>query len=478
MSQRRWWRFARTPLLVLLVAGLSLVIYRRYSTGDFSFAPAGAVAGAPRASAAAVFETEQFAQLESAPSFSNDWSQFRGPDRDGKSDETGLLQQWPSDGPPLVWQLTGIGQGYSTPSTSGPWVVAQGTHENNSAVYGISRADGALLWRTILGPAYRKSTNIGPGASPTIDGDRVYVLTAFGNLACLNLADGEILWRLDLREDLDGGIPSWGYNESPLVDGDRLFISPGGRNGTVAALNKMTGEQIWRSQDLNDGAAYSAWIVRDVGPHRAIMGFTAKAGVGVNAEDGSLLWRYEAPSNNTANCSSPVFDANRVLYSSAYGTGAGLLALTPTAEGVETEEAYFTKRMMNHFGNMILLDGRLYGASNDIFTCIDFETGEELWKSRDVSKCTLTWADGRLYAQTENANVVLVEPSPDGMKVVSHFSVPREDMPARATPVISDGRLFIRSGDLLRCYDIRAEAGAPAETPADVSQQAAPPADA
>ena len=390
----------------------------------------------------------------------HDWPQWQGPDRTRLSKETGLLKEWPTGGPPLVWTANGLGAGYGSMAVAGNRVYLQGARGDNSFVIALNRADGKEVWSKPIGPVQtkmRSDRGPGPRGTPTVDGDRLYVLTENGDLACLK-TDGSILWQLNILKEFGGTQLQWLISESPLVDGPHVVVSPGGPGAGMVKLDKMTGKTVWTSKDLSDTAAYSSIIAEDVQGVRTYMTFTASAGVGVRASDGKLMFRYPNAANRTANVATPVYSDNKVFFASAYGTGGGLLNLTAQNNEVAATEAYFTREMKNHHGGMVLVDGHLYGYNDLILTCIEFATGKRIWVDRSVGKGSVTYADGHLYIQGENNVVGLVEATPVSYREKGRFEIPDKGKPSWAHPVVSDGRLYVRNQDTLLVYDIKAPA--------------------
>ncbi len=385
------------------------------------------------------------------------WPQWRGADRTGVSQETGLLKEWPANGPEVSWSASGLGAGFGTVAIDGHHIFLQGARNNQSVIHCLKRSDGKVLWTTALGPQLEHGRGGGPRGTPTVDGDRIYALTENGDLACLNKANGSVLWGFNILERFKGRNISWHISESPLVDGNRLVVTPGGPEASIVALDKMSGETLWTTKELSDRAGYASCVVADVGEVRTIMTFTHNAGVGVRAQDGKLMWRYEPVANRTANCTTPVFHENKVFYSSNYNTGCALLELKPNRQGlVRAEEVYFNRYLMNHHGGVVLVDGHLYGFHNAILTCMEFETGKVMWKDRSVGKGSLTYADGRLYLFSEKNVVGLAEASPRGYREKGRFSVKDQGWPSWAYPVVCGGKLYIRNQGLLTCYNIQA----------------------
>jgi outer membrane protein assembly factor BamB len=388
-----------------------------------------------------------------------DWPQWQGPDRTRMSKETGLLKEWPSAGPRVIWTANNLGTGYGSMSVAGDRVYLQGARGPNSVVMALNRADGKEVWAKELGPIdTRMRTNMGAGprGTPTVDGDRLYVLTEAGDLACLK-TDGTAVWQKNILKEYGGAQLQWMVSESPLVDGPHLVVSPGGPGAGIVKLDKMTGATVWTSKDLSDTAAYSSIIAADVRGVRTYMTFTNDAGVGVRASDGKLMFRYPTAANRVANIATPVYSDNKVFFASGYGTGGGLLDLTAENGEIKATEVYFTREMKNHHGGMVLVDGYLYGYNDLILTCLEFATGKLMWRDRSVGKGTVIYADGRLYIQSENSMVGLAEATSSGYVEKGRFAIPEKGQLSWAHPVISDGRLYVRNQDTLLVYDIKAQ---------------------
>jgi outer membrane protein assembly factor BamB len=399
-----------------------------------------------------------------------DWPQWQGPDRTAVSKESGLLQEWPKGGPSLAWEAKGLGGGYSGPSVAAGRVFGMSNRGNDEVVWALAESDGKELWATRLGPAYsaqsRPQGKEGPGCTPTIDGDLAYALGLGGDLACLRVADGKIVWRKSLTADFGGTPPPWSYRESPLIDGDRLIVTPGGQEATLVALNKKTGDVVWKARvPGGDAAAYSSAIAIDAGGQRQYVQFLKGGVVGVAAEDGKFLWRYDHPaSRNGINITTPLYHDGQVFTAAAYNTGGGLVKLSKDANGgVKAEEVYFTRNMQNHHGGIIVLDGYLYGASGGNegggrLYCLDFPTGKVMWDDRKAPKGSVAFADGRIYYRTEAGTMLLIEPSPKGYVERGRFEQPdRSTKPAWPHPVIANGKVYLRDQDVLLCYDVKAK---------------------
>ncbi len=401
-----------------------------------------------------------------------DWPQWQGPDRTAVSKETGLLREWPKSGPPLVWKATKLGGGYSSPSVAAGRIFGMSYRGGDEGVWALDEATGKELWWARVADAKKVGHGEGSRCTPTVDGDLVFALGTGGDLVCLNVKDGKEVWHKNLPSDFGGKMMSgWGYSESPLIDGDKLICTPGGKDATIVALNKKTGELLWKAPvPGGDGAAYASAIPVEFGGRREYVQFLQKGVAGVDAENGKFLWRYNHPANGTANAATPIYHDGAVFAASAYNTGGGLVKLTKEGDGsVKADEVWFTKNdMQNHHGGVILLDGYLYGAnggnSGGYLICLDFKTGKVMWDERDkpgrkgVSKGSVALADGRIYYRQEDGTMILFEPSPKEYMERGRFQQPeRSKAPAWAHPVIANGKLYVADQDNLFCYDVKAK---------------------
>lgn len=334
-------------------------------------------------------------------------------------------------------------------------MFVQGGKGGQSVLFCLNRGDGKVVWTANQGRALTQDKGNGPRGTPTIDQDRVYSLTENGDLCCWRIKDGSSVWRKNILQEFGGRNPSWLISESPLIDGDRIIVTPGGRGAGIVALEKMTGKLVWACKELSDEAGYASCIAGDIDGVRTIMNLTSRAGVGVRASDGKLMWHYEKVANDTANCATPVLQGNRVFYSSDYGTGCAALDLKAQRGSVEAHEAYFSRDMKNHHGGIVLYNGHLYGFSDAILTCLEFATGKMMWRNRSVGKGSLTIADGYLHLVSENNIVGLAEATHEGYYERGRFSIPDKGWPSWAHPVVCGGKLYIRNQDTLTCYNIK-----------------------
>jgi outer membrane protein assembly factor BamB len=421
------------------------------------------------------------------PALADDWPQFRGPNRDDVSKETGLLAKWPKNGPPLLWTCKDVGIGFSGPAIVGNRLYTMGGRKENEYLIAldISGAAPKELWTAKIGPIFSyMNWGDGPRSTPTVDGDRVYALGGYGELICAETATGNVVWRKNLEKDLGGEMmTAWGYSESPLVDGDYLICTPGGPNGTLAKLNKKSGAVVWRSKELKDKAPYSSIIAADIAGVRQYIQMTyvddikGGAAAGVSAKDGKLLWYFPFfDFYSFAVAPTPIVRGDQVYITAGYGAGCRLLKLSKNEKGLfEVKDLYPEenhKVMKNTHGGVVLVGDHVYGHCEEKgWVCQDFKTGESVWLDRNRLRCksgSLTYADGHLYLYSDEGTAVLIKASPEKWIESGRFEIPEKSKvpETRKTsqaakiwthPVVANGRLYLRDQELLFCFDIRAK---------------------
>jgi outer membrane protein assembly factor BamB len=395
-----------------------------------------------------------------------DWPQWRGPQRDGVSQETGLLKQWPKEGPKLLWQVTDIGDGYGTPAIAGGRVyVVSNRGMENEFVQALSVEDGKSIWTARLGnvgnpdqqPPYPMARS-----TPTIEGERLYAFSSDGDIVAIASATGKVLWRKNVRREFGGQPGKWAYAESPLIDGDVLVVTPGGPEATLLALNKTTGATIWKSAvPGGDAAGYASAIAVESGGRRQYVQFLDKGLVGVDAKTGTFLWRYTQTSGGPANIATPVARGAHVYSTNARRFGGGLVRLTAAKDGVSAEQVYFERDVPNTLGGQVLVGDYLYGTNQEGPAAAEFLTGKLRWRAEGVGPGSVFYADSRLYFHGENGEVALAEANPETYRELGRFTPPgqpkRRDSRERAWsyPVVANGRLYIRDMGSLWCYDVK-----------------------
>jgi outer membrane protein assembly factor BamB len=394
-----------------------------------------------------------------------DWPQWRGPQRNGISAETGLLAEWPKEGPRLVWQVKDIGSGYSTPAVVGDRLYLlsnQGT--NDEFVQALDAKDGKRVWSQRIGKVGNPDQQPNyPAArsTPTVDGEWLFAFGSDGDLACLERATGKVRWQKNVRQDYGGQPGIWAYSESPLIDGEAVVCTPGGSNATLVALSKKTGDGIWKCAVPGDEqAAYTSALVIEVGGVRQYIQMVQKGLVGVEAKTGKLLWRYNRTvKGSPAVIPTPVADGD-FIYSGGAMAGGGGVRLKANGGAFEAEQVYFSPKLPTSVGGAVKVGEYLYGTSAAGLLCLEFTTGTVKWDDRSVGAASLCYADGRLYLHGENGEVALVEATPEGYHEKGRFKP--TDPPDRgaskawAYPVVVNGRLYIRDIGTLWCYDVKA----------------------
>jgi len=401
-----------------------------------------------------------------------DWPQFRGPNRDGKCEETGLLKEWPEGGPKLLWKITGLGRGYSTVAIVGGKFYTMGDRKGEGGatsqyVLAFDLAGRKELWATRIGPPHTD----GPRCTPTVDGQLLYALGTDGDLACLETATGKVRWRKSFPRDFGGKMMSgWRFSESPLVDGDQVVCTPGGSEATLVALNKRSGETIWKcavprlNERTPQGAAYTSMVAADILGTRQYIQVVGQGAVGVDAKTGKFLWGYGRIANRVANIPTPLVRDNYVFVTTSYKTGSALLKIVKDGGGFKAEEVYFLgpQDFENHHGGVVLVGDSVYGGSgqnNGTPVCLDFLTGKIRWKKPPLGRrsAAVLFADGHLIFRYEDGLVALIEATPDEFRLKGSFKAAVVDGPAWPYPVIHDGKLYLRANDTLMCYDVKAK---------------------
>ena len=398
----------------------------------------------------------------STPAGEFDWPQWRGPGRAGISRESGLLNTWPTEGPRRVWLFRYAGVGYAGPAVVGDKLFIMGTRDDAECLFSLHAETGEELWVTQIGPIYQNNWGNGPRGTPTVVDDVVYALGAQGNLVAAQIRDGAILWQKSMVDQLGGSVPSWGYSESVLADGNSVVCTPGGKKGAIAKLDNETGQVLWQSDEFTDGAQYSSIIAAQLNGQRQYIQLTMEHLTGISATDGKLLWQTDWP-GRTAVCATPIYHNGHVYITSSYGAGCKLVRI----DGANNvEEVYANKNMKNHHGGVVRLGDYLYGYSDGVgWTCQNLMSGEIVWNDKQsLGKGCLTCADGKFYCLGEgDGSVALIDASPEGWKEHGRFTLDPQTEFRKPSgriwthPVIANGRLYLRDQDLIYCYDVKEE---------------------
>ena len=387
-----------------------------------------------------------------------DWPQWRGPNRDDISKETGLLKQWPEGGPKLAWMNKDVGLGYSGYAIAGGKLFTVGLRGDTELLIALDTKTGKELWATPVGPMLKNGWGDGPRATPTVDGDLVFAMSGTGTLLAAKTADGKEAWKAAMR-DFGGKTPGWGYCESVLVDDGKVICTPGGGQGTLLALDKVTGKKVWQADGWTDGAHYSSPIVATHNGMRQYIQLTSQHVAGVNAKDGKVLWKSEWP-GKTAVIPTPIFKNGHVYITSGYGVGCKLVKV---GADNAVSDVYVNQNMVNHHGGVILVGDKIYGHSDKGgWTCQDFKSGEVTWSSNNFKKGAIHCADGMFYCLEEGSGTVaLIEVSAKGWSEKGRFKLTPQTEQRNPKgkvwthPVVSDGKLYLRDQELLFCFDVK-----------------------
>ncbi len=410
-----------------------------------------------------------FALAFSATAAETDWPMFRGPDRTDVSKEKGLLKSWPEGGPPLTWKTEGTGIGFSSVSVVGDKVFTMGDVKTDCFLFGIDRKKGGKLWELKVGKS--GGNYQGPRCTPSMDGELVFGLGQHGDLVCASAKDGKEVWRKNLPKDFGGRSGGWNYTESPLLDGDRLIVTPGGSSATMVALEKKTGNVVWKGTvEGGDTAGYASVVIANFGGVKQYVTLMANGLVSFDAKEGKMLWRYGTKGDrfggNTANIPTPIISGDHVFASAGYGRGAALLKITKDGSDFAVEEVYWKKELNNKHGGVILVGDKLFGDRDDSGNpwCADFKTGKILWSRKGGKEggegrgsASITYADGKLYIRYSDGWVALVDATADKYTEISAFKVPNGKNNTWAHPVVAGGKLYIRELDMLYCHDVTAK---------------------
>ena len=398
-----------------------------------------------------------------------DWAQWRGPNREGIFKGANLNLDWSAKKPTLLWTFRQAGSGYSAPTIIGTTLYCQGGADGNDFAFALDTQTGKEKWKQNLGEIAVLQRGDGPRGSVTVDGNKLYLIRGGGQIHCLSATDGKMLWQKDFEKDFGGKLMSrWGYSESPLIDGNHVICSPGGADGNVIALDKNTGNLVWRTKELTDNAGHSSPIVADVNGIRQYILLTANNVAGIAAKDGRLLWTVAiegGPRGVSATIPTPVYMDNMVYVTNGYEVGCMGIKLTKDGDDVKAETVYKNKDIASQHGGVVLMNGYVYGYTESrSWACQNMKNGEIVWSERnpDIGKGAVLGVNDRLLLlDMQTGRTAIIAASPEGWKEFGRMEIPErskittQDNHVWTHPVIANDKLYIRDQDLLFCFDLK-----------------------
>jgi len=385
-------------------------------------------------------------------SFSQNSNQWRGPNRDGIYNETGLLKTWPAEGPKLLWHYDQLGDGHSSASITESKIYTSGMKESTGYVFCFD-FDGKLLWEVAYGPEWSENWD-GVRSTPVINDGKAYIMSSFGLLVCLDATNGKSIWSVDLMKEYGALNIQWGFTENLLIDGEKLFCTPGGTDANVLAFNKTNGKLIWKCSGNKEKSAYGSPTMINVGGLKILVAMTEKSILGINSADGALLWSSEQTNQWSVHPNTPVYENGMLYCLSGYGKGGVMLQVSP--DGKSVKELWRNTSLDSRMGGAIMKDGKIYGSGDKTrkLQCLDQKTGTLLFSEANFAPANLISAEGLLYVYAESGNVSLIQPQADAFKAMGSFKVPFGANQHWAHLVINNKRLYVRHGSSLMVYDI------------------------
>jgi len=382
-----------------------------------------------------------------------DWPQFRGADRSGVVSEKGLMTSWPEGGPKMLWSWNKLGKGFASMSVVDGLIYTTGVEGKTGYIYAFDLG-GNLKWKQEYGPGWTGSYP-GSRTTPTIDGDRLYIMSGQGRIACHEAKTGKEIWKVETTSVFGGRNITWGFAESVLIDGRKVICTPGGPDASVVALDKMTGKTIWTSKGVSDKSAYCSPILVEIGPNRLLITMLDKSIVGLDIETGKVFWQVPHTARYDISAVSPVYTNGMLYVTNNYGKGSIGFALSEN--GTKIEKKWEDRTLDCHHGGVMLVGGRIYGANSRSWVCQDPATGEVLFQETLVGKGSGICVDGLFYLYGENGKVALVRPKADGFEAISGFEITLGNEQHWAHPVVSSGVLYMRHGDTIMAFDVKAK---------------------
>ena len=386
-----------------------------------------------------------------------EFSQWRGPDRNGKYADTGLMKEWPAEGPELLWSFEGLGAGHGSVSIADGKLFLLGMPDTIGIIYCLN-LNGELLWKKEYGLEWHANYT-GPRSTPTIKDGLLYFVSGQGKAICMDTKDGEVIWSRDMFSEFDAQPTSWGIAESPVLDGDRIIITPGGKEHNLVALNRFTGETLWSGKGFGEQSAYCSPILVEHNQKRLIVTMTAESILGIDAESGQTYWRVPHIQGNKIHANSPVYEGGRIFCASASSRAdsiRGHVMIELSGDGTAAEVGWRNTDRFNLMGGIVLHEGNVYSSTYEKkeWYSLDAATGNLNYLSEQVEGGVNIYADGLFYNYGTDGVLSLIEAGEEDCRVISSFKVPLGTEQHWAHPVIHDRKLYVHHGDALMCYDI------------------------
>lgn len=385
--------------------------------------------------------------------FSQEATHWRGPSANGIYDETGLLKEWPLDGPEELWSYEKVGKGHSSPVVSEGALYVSGLLEETGVLFKFD-LDGNLIWKKAYGPEFSISFP-GTRGTPVLAGQKIYLESGLGTLYCMHKSDGSVLWSKNLLKDFDGTSITWGLNETPVVDGDVIYATPGGKDNNVVALNRHTGKLIWSSKGKGEHSAYCTPLLFEHNGRKILVTHTASHLIGLDALNGTLLWSERHTNEFSVHANTPIYHEGGIFYFSGYGKGGGMLKLSQ--DGASVDLVWYNQKLDSRLGGAVVVDGYIYTSGDHAreWRCVDWNTGKETYVSADLGKGGVVYADGMLYCYSDRGELALVKADPPSFKLISKTMVTKGSEQHWAHPMIHEGVLYLRHGSALIAYKVK-----------------------
>ncbi len=386
-------------------------------------------------------------------SFAQVPTKWRGPHGNGIYNETGLLTKWPDSGPEMMWHFDNLGEGFSSPVFANNIIYVSGGKDEKGFISALDK-NGNLLWEKEYGKEFFESYP-GVRSSPTVVGDLLYIYSGYGVLTCMDSNNGAIKWQKDMLNDFDGQNIRWGVTETVVVDGDNVFVTPGGKKNNVIALNRFNGNLVWSSEGLGETSAYCTPLLIELPARKLLVTHTADHLIGLDAANGKLLWSYPHPNRWSVHANTPIYEDGGLFCFSGYGQGGEKLELS--ADGSSVKEVWKSEKLDSRIGGMVMVNRYLYGSGDTSreWRCVDWKTGDEKYVSKDLTKGVVIYADGMLYCYSERGELALVKATPEKFDLISRTKVELGTAQHWAHPVIDNGVLYVRHGSVLIAYKIK-----------------------